>query len=180
MRWIIHGERPVYTSDWMSLTLVDLELPGGPRFDHHVLRMPAEASGTVVVGDDGVLLLWRHRFATDTWGWEIPAGRVDEGETPAEAAAREVEEETGWRPGPVRPLATYHPLNGSSDATFHLFLADGATHLGDPEDPYESERVEWLSWERVRHEMRHGRIRDGMSLTGLLWVLAAESPPPAT
>ncbi len=46
----------------------------------------------------GVLLLWRHRFITDTWGWEIPAGGIDPGETPPDAAARETLEETGWEP----------------------------------------------------------------------------------
>jgi 8-oxo-dGTP pyrophosphatase MutT (NUDIX family) len=172
MKWIVHGERSLYTSDWMNLTLVDIELPGGPRFEHHVLRLPAQAAGTVVVADDGVLLLWRHRFATDTWGWEIPAGRVDEGESVIDAARRETEEETGWRPRALRPIATYHPLNGSSDATFHLFVADGADHIGEPTDPYESERVEWLSGERLEHEVADGNVRDGMSLTGLLWVLA--------
>ena len=83
MKWIVHGERMIYESEWVSLALTDIEIPGGPRFDHHVVRMPAEASGTVIdVADRGVLLLWRHRFTTDTWGWEVPAGRVDAGETP--------------------------------------------------------------------------------------------------
>lgn len=178
-RWTVHGERPIYESPWIRLTLVDVEVPGGPRFDHHVVRATAEASGTVVVGDDGVLLLWRHRFTTDSYGWEVPAGRVDEGETPAEAAARETLEETGWQPGPLRHLTTYHPLNGSSDTTFHLFLADGAHHVGEPADPSESERVEWLSWERLRQEIAAGRVSDGMSLTALLWVLAGMPSPPS-
>jgi 8-oxo-dGTP pyrophosphatase MutT (NUDIX family) len=172
MRWTVHGERPIYTSDWVNLTLVDVELPSGARFDHHVVRMPAEAAGTVVADERGVLLLWRHRFATDTWGWEVPAGRVDDGETPEQAAARETLEETGWRPGALSPMTTYHPLNGSSDATFHLFRADGAEHIGEPSDPDEAERVEWLTWDVVRSEIAAGRIRDGMSLTALLFALA--------
>ena len=90
MKWTVHGERVIYDSPWVRLALTDVEIPGGPRFEHHVVRMPAEAAGTVVVDPArGVLLLWRHRFTTDTWGWEVPAGRVDEGETPIEAAARE-------------------------------------------------------------------------------------------
>ena len=44
----------------------------------------------------GVLALWRHRFITDTWGWEIPAGRLEAGETAEQAARRETLEETGW------------------------------------------------------------------------------------
>jgi len=177
VRWTVHGERIIYDSEWVRLALTDVEIPGHSRFEHHVIRMPAAASG-VVVSDParGVLLLWRHRFATDTWGWEIPAGRIDPGETPIEAGAREAWEETGWRPGPLRPLLSYHPINGTSDATFHLFAADGAVHEGDPHDWSESERIEWRSWEQVREDARAGLVSDGMSLTALTWVMAFEPP----
>jgi 8-oxo-dGTP pyrophosphatase MutT (NUDIX family) len=172
MKWTVHGERVIYDSEWMRLALTDIEIPGGPRFEHHVLRMPAHAAGTVVADPArGVLMLWRHRFTTDTWGWEVPAGRIDAGETPAEAAAREVLEETGWRPGPLRHLTTYYPHNGTSDATFHLFVADGATEVGPPSDPSESERVEWLTIDRLRAAISAGSIGDGLSLTALLWWL---------
>ena len=73
MEWTVHGERSVYESEWMSLSLVDVELPSGKRFEHHVLRMPCDAAGVVVDDPErGVLLLWRHRFISDTWGWEVP------------------------------------------------------------------------------------------------------------
>lgn len=173
MEWTVHGERVVYDSEWMRVALVDVELPSGPRFEHHVLRMPAEAAGVVVdVADRGVLLLWRHRFITNTWGWEVPAGRVDAGETPEQAAFRETVEETGWEPGPLTPITTYFPHNGTSDATFNVFVATSAAHVGEPTDPDESERIEWLSWDEVRTEIAEGRVRDGLSLTGLLHRLA--------
>jgi 8-oxo-dGTP pyrophosphatase MutT (NUDIX family) len=173
MRWTVHGERSLYESEWMSLRMVDVEVPGGRRFEHHVVRMPQPAAGTLVVDPErGVLLLWRHRFVTDTWGWEVPAGRVDPGETPLQAAARECREETGWEPGPLSPLTSYAPLNGSVDVRFHLFRAEGARYLGEPTDPSESERIEWLPVERVRGEVAAGRIGDGLSLTALLWGLA--------
>ena len=173
MRWQVHGETTVYASEWMSLALVDVEVPGGPRFDHHVLRMPRPAAGVVVVDRDrGVLALWRHRFTTDAWGWEIPAGRVEAGETLEAGAAREVLEETGWRPGPLSHLVTYHPTSGSSDHTFALFRADGATHVGEPTDVTEAERIEWLTPDRVRDEVAGGGVVDGLSLTALTWCLA--------
>ena len=173
MRWTVHGERWLYESEWVGLSLVDVELPSGARFEHHVVRMPAAASGVVVQDPErGVLLLWRHRFTTDTWGWEVPAGRIDDGELPIVAAEREVLEETGWRPTGLAPLTSYFPHNGTSDATFHLFTASGATYVGDPSDPDEAERVEWLPWPRVLEEIRAGRVGDGLSLTALLWVAA--------
>jgi 8-oxo-dGTP pyrophosphatase MutT (NUDIX family) len=172
MRWTVHGERSIYESPWMSMRLVDVEIPGGPRFEHHVVRFGQHAAGLVVHDPArGVLLLWRHRFITDTWGWEIPAGRIEAGEDPADAAAREALEETGWRPGTVRHLTTYHPLNGTMDAVFHVFAADSAIHEGEPSHPEEAERVEWVPIERVRGLIRDGDVKDGPSLTALLLLL---------
>jgi 8-oxo-dGTP pyrophosphatase MutT (NUDIX family) len=124
--------------------------------------------------DRGILLLWRHRFITDSWGWELPAGRVDEGETLEEAAVRETVEEAGWRPGTLRHLVTYFPINGVADQRFALFLGSDAVEVGPPTDVSEAERVEWLPVARVRDEVRAGRVSDGMSLTGLLWALTFE------
>lgn len=55
----------------------DVEIPGGPRFDHHVLRFPRVSVGAVVVDPDRVLLLWRHRFTTNRWGAGRGRGRPD-------------------------------------------------------------------------------------------------------
>jgi hypothetical protein len=48
MRWVMHAERSVHESPWVSPALVDVEVPGGERFEHHVVRMPGKASGVVV------------------------------------------------------------------------------------------------------------------------------------
>jgi 8-oxo-dGTP pyrophosphatase MutT (NUDIX family) len=173
VRWTVYGERVLYDSPWVRLALADVEVPGQARFEHHVVRVPNQAAGTVVHDPDrGVLMLWRHRFITDTWGWEIPAGRIDPGETPAEAAEREVLEETGWRPLGLRPMISYQPTNGLSDQRFHLFLATGAEHVGDPSDPSESERVEWVPERQLRAVARDGGMPDGLSLTAVLYAMA--------
>lgn len=177
MRWTLHGETPIYQSTWINLTMADVEIPAASdrparRFDHHVVRSTAPAAGVVVHdADRGVLVLWRHRFITDTWGWEVPAGRVDDGESSEQAAAREVLEETGWRPGPLTHLIDYFPTNGSADFRFDLYLARGAEHVGDPSDPTESDRVEWLTVDRLREEIGAGRMVDGLSLTAVLWAV---------
>jgi 8-oxo-dGTP pyrophosphatase MutT (NUDIX family) len=173
MRWTVHGERSIYESDWVSLRLVDVEIPGSDRFEHHVVRMPLQAAGVVACDPErGVLLLWRHRFITDTWGWELPAGRLDPGETPEQAAERECVEEAGWRPGPLRHLVTFAPMSGVCDQQFHVFAAAGATYVGEPTDPGESERVEWVARDALRAEVAAGRVNEGLSLTGVLWLLA--------
>jgi len=173
MRWRVHGERVLYESDWVRLALVDVEVPGGVRFDHHVVRLPRGAVGTVVHDSArGVLLLWRHRFITDSWGWEIPAGGVDAEESLSDAAAREVLEETGWRPGPLTEQARWHPSNGLSDQSFVSFVAEGAEQVGEPTDPSESVKIEWVPVDHVRDLVRTGQITDGLSLTALSLCLA--------
>jgi 8-oxo-dGTP pyrophosphatase MutT (NUDIX family) len=173
MKWTVHGERSVYESDWVRLVLTDVEVPGGDRFEHHVVRMPRNAAGTVVHDPDlGVLLLWRHRFITDTWGWEIPAGGIEPGESPAAAAARETLEETGWAPSALRPLVRYNPTNGLSDQVFHVFIADGASRVGEPTDAGEAERIEWVAVSELRRLVRDGQMLDGLSLTAVCYALA--------
>jgi 8-oxo-dGTP pyrophosphatase MutT (NUDIX family) len=176
VQWTVHGERRVYESEWVSLSLVDVEVPGGHRFDHHVVRVPRPAVGVVVHDEHrNVLLLWRHRFITDEWGWEIPAGGVDAGEGVAEAAAREVLEETGWALAALRPILSYHPSNGLSDQQFHAFVARAAEFQGDPTDTAEAERIEWVGVPEVRNLIKDGVVRDGLSLTALAYALAFDS-----
>ncbi len=171
VRWRVHGSRRVYASEWLNVDLDEVEIPGGERFEHHVIRFPRASVGAVVVDDaDRVLLLWRHRFTTDAWGWEIPAGWAEIGEDPAEDVLREVTEETGYRPAQVEPMTTYSTMTGISSHRYQLFLACGAVRVGDPE-PAESERVEWISVPQVPDLAAQGLIPDGPSLTALTYYL---------
>lgn len=173
MRWMIHGRRAVYESSWLSLDLVDVELPDGRRFEQHVVRMARPVAAAVVVDDrDRVLLMWRHRYVTDTWGWEIPAGRVEEGESPAEAAVRETEEETGWRPGRLSLIVASQPSSGSVDSRHYLYRADGAEYVGPPTDITEAERIAWVPLADVRGLIAEAKIVNGPTLIGLLHVLS--------
>ncbi len=161
----------MYSSPWVNVHLADIEIPDGPRFEHHVVRMPFPAVGTIMADDDrGLLLLHRHRFITDTWGWEIPAGRVEAGERLEAAASRECVEETGWAPGALTHLTTYHYAQGLSDGAFALYLARGATWVAQPTDTAESERIEWVPVAEVRQLIATGAVPDGLSLTALLWA----------
>ena len=169
-RWKVHGQRLLHESDTVRLELADIELTDGTRVDHHVIRIPFEVVSIVVTDTDGnVLLIWRHRFITQRWSWDVPAGKVAPGEVPADAAVRASVDETGWRPGPARLLGEYHPSPGISDQRFGIYVASGADRIADA-NPNEAERVEWVPTARVRELIRDGQV-DGLSLTSLLWAL---------
>jgi 8-oxo-dGDP phosphatase len=175
MEWKTYGERRIYSNEWVNLCLVDVEQPDGWRLDHHVLRLRHLAVAAVLNDDREILMMWRHRFITDSWAWELPMGLIEKGETPAQTAAREVEEETGWRPGPLRPLIYAEPANGITDAEHHVFRADSATHIGPPTELNESDRIEWMPLRRVREMIDRREIISGGSLVGLLYVLLEEA-----
>ncbi|MEV4016964.1 NUDIX domain-containing protein [Nonomuraea angiospora] len=176
MRWQVHSERSLYADPWLDIRVADVELPDGRRLDHRLVRTAPGAGAVVTDDQDRVLLIWRHRFITDSWGWEIPLGQVDEGEMPQAAAAREVEEETGWRPGPLRPLLSIQPANGFTDSLHHIYRADSATRIGPPSDPYEAERVEWVHASRLRKLIENGEIVCGTTMSSLLYLLVENLP----
>lgn len=172
--WVTHStRREVYSSWWMTLRIDDVEKPDGTHTDHEVVRGP-DAAGMVAIDDErGILMIWRHRFMPDTWGWEIPGGAIDAGESPDVAARREFLEETGWRTdGPVRHLSTHHPSVGLVNQTFHVFATERTTHDGPPSDPNEATRVEWRPFEQVAADVRSGEISDGFSVLAVVLALA--------
>jgi 8-oxo-dGTP pyrophosphatase MutT (NUDIX family) len=178
MQWKVHGHQILYTSEWVTLELANVELPDGRRLDHHVVRMPRQSAVVAVVDAGRVLMLWRHRFITDRWGWELPAGWVDPGEDPAMTARREVEEETGWRPGPLTLLTSFASDHGITDSRFFVYRADAAAFQGGPEDSNEASRVEWIPLDKVRAMIRAGEIDEGASLVALSLVLLDRSSRP--
>jgi 8-oxo-dGTP pyrophosphatase MutT (NUDIX family) len=168
---VVHGERVVYDSPWLRVGLADVTAPGGLRFpEHHVVRAPAAVAGCLVhdPDTDRLLMLHRHRFATDTWGWEVPAGRLEPGALPPDGAVREAEEETGWRPlRPLALLAAFAPSPGLLDQLFHAYSASGAYHVGEPVDAHESTEVAWLPVGDVVRLVEAGEVRESLSLVAV-------------
>lgn len=127
-----------------ALSIAHVTLPDGNTFEQAVLRV-APAAMCVLVNDRGeALMMRRHRFVIDAWVWELPGGYLDDGETPQACAAREAEEETGWRPGAVEHLATFQPMTGNADAPNHVYLGRGPVRVSDALDANETQSVRWI------------------------------------
>jgi 8-oxo-dGDP phosphatase len=104
--------------------------PDGRRFEHHVVRLQTVVLAVVLNDDDRVLMLWRHRFATDEWGWELPGGIAHDDEDPAVTAVQEVVEETGWKPSTLEPLVRFQPMPGMVDTPHVIYLGRNAVKVG--------------------------------------------------
>lgn len=161
----------VFNASWFSVQESDFELADGSiGRGWHWVDYPTPAVGVVAVREDGaVLLVNQYRFTTRTRDWELPAGRVEQGETAQAAALRELREETGHTARVMEPLGHYYPSNGSSNQKFALFVAREVEQISAIEDTNEVDDAQWFSPDAVRGMMARNEILDGMSVTGLLW-----------
>jgi len=167
------SSREVYRGPVFWVTTDHVLEPGGVRARRDVVRH----SGSVVilaVDESGsvprVLLERQYRHAAQSYLWELPAGRIDEGESKLEAARRELLEETGYTAGKWKCILRFYASPGFVAETMNVYLARGLRP--GPAQPEDDERI----YKRmvplvtaVRMIMR-GSIRDGKTIAGLFWL----------
>ena len=120
--------------------------------------------------DPSVLLIRQFRHAADDFIWEVPAGRLDPGESPEACARRELEEETGMRARALERLTTIYTTPGFTDERIHLYLARGLEPGAQRREADEFMELHTLRWSEVLELVRSGQIVDGKTLTSLLFV----------
>lgn len=175
--WDVRGERDLYESRWVRLSLVDVQPPHGDAFEHHVITLSAAAM-TAVLSEDhrSVALIWRHRFAPGLWNWELPGGLVDAGESPEQAARRELREELGLDVEWLHPITTFEPDVGMVRSPHHVFVAGGAQSVAEPTEPNEGEGYEWIALDSIQERIARGEIQNSGTLVALLHILAFGVP----
>ena len=172
--WKVLGSENVLRGFTYDVTRDRVRVPAtGKEMDYYVVRARRDAASIVATDDAGRVLLvqqWRHTIQKLIW--EIPAGAIDAGETPRDAAARELREESGYEvdASTVEPLYTYHPAVGSMSVTFHLFHGRGLRQVG-AHDPNEIHAVRLVDRGEIEAMIARNEIVDGMSLTALMiWM----------
>lgn len=174
--WRTFGERLLYDNRWVRLGLVDVEAPNGERWEYHVVHLGRIAIALIVNDADEVLMLWRYRFPTQQWGYELLGGLVDEGEEAAATAAREAAEESGWQPvGEPEKLISFEPLPGQATAPIDVYLWRQAKQIGEPTDTEETGRVEWVPLSRVIELAQRQELLGSGTLVALFYYLTSRT-----
>jgi ADP-ribose pyrophosphatase len=178
------SSRISYHGPVFSVTTEEVEEPGGVRARRDVIRH----SGSIVIlamdwpagrqskqasraeEEPRILLERQYRHAAQSMMWELPAGRVDEGETPLTAAKRELIEETGFRARRWKRILHFYVSPGFLDETMTIYLAEGLT--AGAAEPEEDERIttRFVGLTEAKQMALHGRIEDAKTIAGILWL----------
>jgi ADP-ribose pyrophosphatase len=143
--------------------------PGGVEASRAVVRHGPSAVIVAVDAHDRVLLVRQYRFPAGALLWELPAGRVNPGETPLAAARRELLEETGYRARRWKKLLAFYPSPGYVTERMHLYLATDLEAGEAAPDEDERIRCRWFSRRELAAWLRAGCLVDGKTLVGLLF-----------
>jgi len=171
---LISTER-LYHGRIVSLDRDTVRFPDGSTGQLEMLRHPGASAVVPLLDDPGdrdprVLLIRQFRHAAEDFIWEVPAGRLDPGETPEACARRELEEETGMRARTLERLTMIYTTPGFTDERIHLFLAHGLEAGTQRREADEFLELHPLRWSEVMALVRSGEIQDGKTLTSLLFV----------
>ncbi|MEG1849537.1 MAG: NUDIX hydrolase [Oscillospiraceae bacterium] len=160
--------RRVYDGKILSLRVDTVRLPNGATATREVIEHHG-AAGVVAFDADGRLLLVRqHRYPIEQSMLELPAGKLDPGETPEQCARRELEEETGYACGSLTPLGTVVPAAAYLTEVVHLFLARELIPSRQRLDADEFLSVEPIDFDEAVRLVMAGRLTDGKTQVGVL------------
>jgi len=176
--WRVERVEPITRNPWFAVLLQHVIMPDGSSTRYYTVDFPAPAVGVVVRRGDEFLLIEQYRFIVDEHVWAIPSGGLLPGETIAQAAAREMEEETGYLPSkPLEHILGYYPSYGCSNQHFELFLAEDPIPVREVRNTNEVLGTRWFKKAHVLEMVQHNQIVDGLSLTPLLLLLLHEQRP---
>jgi len=172
-RATVLSSKVVYQCSLFRVVRDKLIEPGGRRNVREVIRH----NGSVVIlavddskskRDPWIVMERQYRHAANQYLWELPAGKIDEGEEPLEGAKRELAEETGYRAKKWRPLVEYYASPGFLGESMKVFLAEGL-EAGDAR-PEEDEEIELqlVKLSELLRMIEKGAILDGKTLTSVL------------
>jgi ADP-ribose pyrophosphatase len=165
----------LHTGKIIKLDQDRIRYPDGSEAEVDIVRHPGASAVVPFLSDpEGedpqVLLLRQYRYAADGYLYEIPAGRLDPGESPAACAARELKEETGCTAKKIEPLVTLVTRPGFTDERIHLFMATDLTHGQAAREDDEFVDVIVMRLSEALELIQRGEIPDGKTALGLLYA----------
>jgi ADP-ribose pyrophosphatase len=164
-----------YKNKLFSVTEDHAVDPSGFEIKRGIVQHPGSAVMMAVDHKKRILLVRQYRLPARSYLWELPAGKLDDGETPLQAAKRELIEETGYRAKKWKKLVMFFPSPGYVGEKMTIYLATEL--MAGEATPMEDERIQtrWFTQQEVRDGIRSGKIIDAKTMIGYFnWKALAQ------
>lgn len=142
-------------------------LPSGVDAELEVVQHSGGAAVLALDPLGKICMLHQYRHAVGGWVWELPAGKIDEGEEPEQTARRELEEEAGFRARIWEHLGSMYPTPGFCSEEVHLYRAIGLVQTEPSHEEHEVIKIYWLDSDKIQGMVKEGKIRDAKTLCAL-------------
>ena len=160
--------RSIFAGKVVDLAIERVQLPNGNTTELELIRHPGAAAVVPLETDGEVHLVRQYRHATGQWLLEVPAGKLDPGETPSTCASREIEEEVGVRASRLDSLGWLWTTPGFTDEKIHLYLARDLQAVGQALQADEVLSVVSMPLATAIRKVHEGEICDAKSMCALL------------
>lgn len=165
----IVSQKCVYSGKILNLRVDQVNFPSGRVIPREIIEHKPAAAILAVDREENILLVAQYRHAVDDVVYEIPAGLLEAGESAAQTAARELQEEIGFMPGRLEELFTLYSSPGFSDEEVILFFATDLTPSELPKDEDEYIEVVKFKPDELTALIADGRIKDGKTIVAIYW-----------
>jgi ADP-ribose pyrophosphatase len=160
--------KQIFKGKIVGLYYDNIKLPDGKTATREKVTHPGAVGIVPVTNDNKIILVRQYRYPVEDVTIEIPAGKLDKGESPSKCAQRELEEEVGAVNGKLIHLSTFYTTPGFCNEVLHLYLAIEFRRIGNnlDEDEFleviEPEADEAMQW------VKNGKIKDSKTIIGIL------------
>ncbi len=179
--WKTRSSKTIYRNKWMRLREDIAELPDGNTTLYGVVTTGPCVGVLPFVDADHVLLVRQYRYVFgENQRWEMPTGGIYPGETPEQAAQRELGEEAGYSAARLEPVCTYYTSKSILEETAHLYLGFDLTPQALPPDETEFFEQAVVPFDEALDLVLRSEIRDGMTVIAVLfaaWQRAQQGRP---
>lgn len=164
---------PIFQGQIISLQVDTVRLPDGREATREIVKHPGAVAVLALLGDkEKMLVVEQYRKPLNKSQVEIPAGKLDPGEDPMDAARRELEEETGYRCASLRHLSSFYTSPGFADELLHLYIAEGLERGQANPDDDEFLECSAITLEEAERLIREAHISDAKTVLAVYaWKL---------
>jgi ADP-ribose pyrophosphatase len=163
------NKKLIYKGTFAELFCDEVKLPNGNLATREYIKHSGAAAVLPFIDKENIILVKQYRYAIGQITYEIPAGKVDSGETPLECATRELEEETGYKAEKFEFFLSFYPTVALSNEILHIFFAFGLEkgNLNPDEDEFVEKEI--VSFKNALKMVKDGHIKDSKTIISLLY-----------